>query len=123
MPDKRIRALDPLGVIALANVLVQHGKNECSCENKPAPCPADGCSCENKPVGCSCEQECSCEKKPVEADVLDMLANPVFREVVKGLDINKLRTIEEFLSIADDIRAKIDSPRISTRNRKTKKTK
>ncbi len=121
MPDRRVRALDPLGVVALANILVQHGVNTCSCEDKPGP--GNGCSCENKPVPCSCQQECSCENKPVHADVLDMVSNPVFREVVKGLDINKLKTIEDFLSIADVIRAKIDSPRISTRSRKSKKSK
>ena len=121
MPDKLIRALDPLGVIALANVVVQHGHNDCSCENKPGP--GNTCSCENKPVTCSCEIECSCEKKPVGADVLDMLTNPVFREVVKGLDINKLKSIEDFVSIADEIRTKIDLPKLPTRSRKTKKSK
>jgi hypothetical protein len=112
MPDKPVRALDPLGIIALANVLVEHGHPHCSCELK---CVSE-CSCELK-----CVTVCSCELKPVQADLLDIVTNPVFREVVKGLDINKLKSIEDFLSIADEIRAKMDSARLPTRSTKTKK--
>ena len=125
MPDKRVRALDPLGVIALANVIVQVTHPDCSCEGK---CPDNPCSCELKCVAeCSCELKCvtvcSCELKPVQTDVLDMLTNPVFREVVKGLDVNKLKSIEDFLSIADGIRTKMDLARRPTRSANTKKPK
>src|SRR5215475_5556515 len=91
MPDKPVR-LDPLGIIALASVIRMQE-------------PAAVCSCENKPL-------CGCENKPLITDMLDVVSNPVFREVVKGLDINKLKSIEEFLAIADDIRTKIDAARL-----------
>jgi hypothetical protein len=111
VPDKPVRAMDPLGIIALANVLVRHQLPECSCENKPVPC-----SCQNE---CSCEMKCltvcSCELKPVQIDLLDMVTNPIFREAVKGLDISRLKSIEDFLRIVEEIRTKIDSSRPPTR--------
>jgi hypothetical protein len=109
MPDKLVRAVDPLGIIALAQVLAQQGStqicpSECSCENKPV-CPNNGCSCENKPV----------------QSFLDVVTNPVFREAVMGLDVKKLRSIEDFLAIAGEIRHKMDSPSVPTRSAQPKK--
>jgi hypothetical protein len=118
MPDKLVRAMDPLGIVALAKVIVQQEQFECSCELKPGP----GCSCENKPVPCTCQNECSCELKPVKEDIMEVLSNPIFREVVKGLDMNRLKSIEDFLTIADDIRAQMDSSGLPTRSTKKKKS-
>lgn len=122
MPDKPIRAIDPLGIIALANVLLQHNpsntcKNQCSCELIPTPPCLNECSCELIPVSPSCETEQG------QRDLLNMMSNPIFREVIKELDLNKLKSIEDFLSIADDIRKKMDSPRLQTRSAGTKKSK
>ena len=111
MPDKPVR-LDPLGIIALASVIRMQEPEECSCENKPlCGCENKTCFCELKDP-CTCEGVCSCELKPPKTDLLDVVSNPVFREVVKGLDINKLKSIEEFLANADDIRTKIDAARL-----------
>lgn len=110
MSDKRDRVLDPLGVIAIANLILQQGVMECSCEAKPVPCSCEAvCSCQLK-----CVTVCSCELKPVEFDLLAMLSNPAFREIVKGLDVNNVKTIEDFLSIVDDIRAKLEASQHST---------
>ncbi|WP_447963599.1 hypothetical protein [Nitrospira sp. Ecomares 2.1] len=106
MPDKPVRAVDPLGIVALAKVLAQYGHNECGCELKPG----GGCSCQDKPV-CPYDVQCTCESKPEPADILEVMSNPVFREVVKGLDINRLKSIEDFVSIADEIRAKMNAKR------------
>lgn len=108
MPDKPIRAIDPLGVIALANVLRFHNNQECSCELK--------CVCDQK---CSCELKCVCDEKD-GTNILDLLSNPVFREVVKGLDMNKLKSIEDFLSIVDEIRTRMDASRPQVRPSDTK---
>lgn len=112
MPDKPIRAIDPAGLIALANVLRFHGNPDCSCEMK---CVCDNqCSCEAKCVSeCSCEMKCVCDEKD-GTNILDLLSNPIFREVVKGLDINRMKSIEDFLAIVDEIRTKMDSARLST---------
>lgn len=122
MPDKPVRAIDPLGIVALANVLVQHGNTlECTCEGKPGP----GCPCQDKPgPGCSCQDKpgpCGCEGKPVQTEILEVLSNPVFREVVKGLDMNRLRSIEDFLGIVDEIRTKMDASSLPTRPTDKKK--
>ena len=103
MPDKT-RAIDPLGIIALANVLRFHGNPDCSCELK--------CVCDQK---CSCELKCVCDEKD-GTNILDLVSNPIFREVVKGLDINKLKSIEDFLSIVDEIRTKMDLSKPPTRS-------
>lgn len=103
MSDKPVRAIDPLGIIALADVLVSHGPLYCSCEGKPGP-------------------GCSCQLKPVKTDILEVVSNPVFREVVAGLDIKKLKSIEDFLSIAEEIRIKMNSSKLPTRSTDKKKS-
>lgn len=120
MPDKTVRAVDPAGLIALANVLRFHGNTECSCELK---CVCDNqCSCELKCVSeCSCEMKCVCDLKD-GTNILDLISNPVFREVVKGLDVSKMKTIDDFIGIVDDIRRKINSAKTATRSTKQPKT-
>lgn len=120
MPDKPVRAIDPVGLIALANVLRFHDNPDCSCQLK---CVCDNqCSCELK-----CVSECSCETKPVFCDlkdgtnILDLLSNPVFREVVKALDVNRMKTIHDFVGIVDDIRKKMNSAKATTRGNKNPK--
>ena len=113
MPDNMVRSVDPLGIIALAQVLAQQMSTECSCENKPV----NPCSCENKPV---CPNQCSCENKPVH-DLLDVVANPVFREAVKRLDVRRLRSIEDFLAIAGEIRTKMEVSTVPSRTSRPKK--
>lgn len=116
MPDKPVRAIDPLGIVALANVLARHGNTlECSCELK---CGAE-CSCELK---CVCDYQCTCEAKLVQTDILAVLSNPTFREVVKGLDMNRMKSIEDFLAIADEIRTKMDAAKPPTRSTDKKKS-
>jgi hypothetical protein len=39
--------------------------------------------------------------------MVDMVSDPIFRQAVQGLDVNRIRTIEDFLSIVDEIRTKI----------------
>lgn len=97
MPDKPILPIDPIGLVALANVLRFHGNQECSCELK--------CVCDQK---CSCELKCVCDEKD-GTNILDLLSNPVFREVVKGLDVNRVKTIEDFMGIVDEIRRKMNA--------------
>jgi hypothetical protein len=118
MPDKKVRSIDPLGIVALANILKIQGLKElaeCSCELK--------CACENQ---CSCELKCvtvcSCEMKPVQPDMLEVLSNPAFREIVKGLDIKKLKTIDDFLSLVEEIRTKMNVSEISPPSADAKKT-
>lgn len=122
MPDKPVRSIDPLGIIALADVLVNHGPLYCSCEGKPGP----GCSCQDKPPGCSCEDKpgpgCSCQLKPVKTDILEVVSNPIFREVVAGMDIKKLKSIEDFLSVVEEIRTKMNSSKLPTRSTGKKKS-
>ncbi|GKS59997.1 hypothetical protein YTPLAS18_35240 [Nitrospira sp.] len=113
MPDKTVRSIDPLGIIALAQVLAHQMDTECSCENKPV----NPCSCENKPV---CPNQCSCELIPVH-DLMDVVVNPVFREAVKQLDVRKLRSIEDFLAVAGEIRAKVEAATAPTRSARSKK--
>jgi hypothetical protein len=106
MADPAIR-IDPVGMIALANVLRFYGNPECSCELK---CVCDNqCSCEMKCVSeCSCELKCVSEEKD-GTNILDLMSNPVFREVVKGLDVNRLKSIEDFMGIVDEIRTKMNA--------------
>ena len=103
MPDEPGRTIDPVGLIALANVLRFHGNTECSCELK--------CVCDQK---CSCELKCVCDEKD-GTNILDLLSNPVFREVIKELDVNRMRTIDDFLAIVDDIRRKMNASQPRTR--------
>jgi hypothetical protein len=103
-PDKPVRAVDPLGLVALANVLRFHGNTECSCELK--------CVCDGK---CSCELKCVCDQKD-GTNILDLLSDPIFREVVKGLDINRMKTIEDFLGIVDEIRTKMNAAKLPPRS-------
>ena len=116
-------ALDPLGIVALATILKGFSGAECSCELKcvcdqkcscELKCVSDQvCSCELKCVcdfQCSCELKCVCDEKGFTS-LSDMVSNPVFREVVRGLDPEKVRTIEDFLEIVDDLRAKIAVPK------------
>ena len=116
-------SLDPLGIVALATILKGLSGAECSCENKCVcdgkcscenKCVCDGkCSCENKCVcdeKCSCEHKCVCDEKGITS-LYDMVSDPVFREVVKGLDPEKVRTIEDFLEIVQDLRTKIAGPK------------
>ena len=105
MPETTLKVMDPLGVIAIANVLEVLGKPE------PIGCPGNCgcnpmCGCENEP-GC-CENKCPCEKKQA-TDVLSTLTNPVFREVVQGLDMRTIKTTGDFLTIVDEIRTKLAS--------------
>ena len=104
MNDKPGRAIDPVGIIAIANVLRFHGNSECSCELK--------CVCDQK---CSCELKCVCDQKD-GTNILDLVSNPAFREVVKGLDANRMKSIEDFLAIVDEIRIKMDASRPATRS-------
>jgi hypothetical protein len=97
MPDKLGRAIDPVGLIALANVLRFHGNMECSCELK--------CVCDQK---CSCELKCVCDQKD-GTNILDLLSNPAFREVVQGLDVERLRTIDDFMAIVEELRARMNA--------------
>lgn len=97
MPDKFRGAIDPVGLIAIANVLRFHGNDECSCELK--------CVCDQK---CSCELKCVCDEKD-GTNILDVLSNPVFRQVVTGLDVSKMKTIDDFMGIVDDIRTKMNA--------------
>jgi hypothetical protein len=114
MPDKPVRTIDPIGLIALANVLRFHDNPDCSCELK---CVSE-CSCELKCVSeCSCELKCVCDLKD-GTNILDLLSNPVFREVVKGLDVNRIKTIEDFMGIVDEIRKKMNTVRPPTRSAK-----
>jgi hypothetical protein len=104
--------IDPVGMIALANVLRFYENPDCSCELK---CVCDNqCSCELK-----CVSECSCELKCVteETDgtnVLGLMSNPIFREVVKGLDISQLNSIEDFLGIVREMRTKMNAARLAS---------
>jgi hypothetical protein len=96
MPNQPRRTIDPVGLVALANVLRFHGNDECSCELK--------CVCDQK---CSCELKCVCDEKD-GTNILDLLSNPVFREVVQGLDVTRMKTIEDFVGIVEDIRRKMN---------------
>jgi hypothetical protein len=123
MADKPARSIDPLGIIALANILVSHGPlggEECSCEDIPMPpCPCqtdDDCSCEAIPM-----PPCPCQLESVKADMVDLVSNPVFRQAVKGLDVSKVKTIEDFLSIVDEIRSKIVDAKSPSPSAKKKK--
>jgi hypothetical protein len=133
-------ALDPLGIVALASILTRVSDDECSCEHKcvcdnkcscESKCSCehkcvcdekcscenkcvcdDKCSCENKCVcdeKCACDDKCSCDEKGYRG-LYDMVSNPVFREVVRGLDPQEVRTIEDFLEIVDNLRTKINAP-------------
>lgn len=114
MPDKKVRAIDPLGVFAIANVIQAIDLNEFG--PVPIGCPGNCgcnpmCGCESEP-GC-CENKCECEQKPGKLDILDMLSNPVFRNLVKGLDLNRIESISDFLTIVDEIRTKLPTPRLA----------
>jgi hypothetical protein len=126
MSDKTFRAIDPLGIVALANILKIQELQECSCELICVCENHASCSCELKCTAeCSCEMKCltvcSCELKPVQTDLLEMVSNPIFREVVKGLDIKRLKTIDDFLSIVDEIRTKINLSKLAPPSTDTKK--
>lgn len=108
--DAPVHTIDPIGIIALANVLRFHGNMECSCELK--------CVCDQK---CSCELKCVCDEKD-GTNILDLLSNPVFREVVKELDVNRMKSIEDFLSIVDEIRTRMNASRPPTRSTETKQS-
>ncbi len=107
MPDKPVRTIDPVGLIALANVLRFHENPDCSCELK--------CVCDGK---CSCELKCVCDLKD-GTNILDLLSNPIFREVVQGLDVNRMKSIDDFLAIVDEIRTKMNAARPPSRSADT----
>jgi hypothetical protein len=100
--------VDSLGLIALANVLRFTGNEECSCELK--------CVCDQK---CSCELKCVCDLKD-GTNILDLISNPAFREVVQGLDVNRIRSVQEFLGIVNEIRAKMNASKPRTRSSRKK---
>lgn len=112
MAKESVSTVDPVGLIALANVLRFYENPDCSCELK---CVCDNqCSCEDK-----CVSECSCELKCVSeltdgTNVLELLTNPSFREVVKGLDVNRLKSIDDFIGIVQEIRRKMNAARPAT---------
>jgi len=105
--------VDPVGLIAIANVLRFTGNDECSCELK--------CVCDQK---CSCELKCVCDEKD-GTNILDIISNPVFRQVVQGLDVRKAQNIEGFLQIVNEIRAKMNAQKApkQTRARSTRAKK
>ena len=116
MPETTVKAMDPLGVVAIANVIQYLEKPEpIGCPNNCGCNPM--CGCEDKP-GC-CEDKCGCEKKPQAEDIFSTLSNPVFREVVQGLDMSRVKNINDFLGIVGDIRAKV--PSLSVTGRTTDK--
>ena len=108
MPEVTVQAMDPLGVVALAHVLqIEERWEDPKC---PSNCGCNPmCGCEAHP-GC-CENKCPCEKKDPMSDILATVSNPVFREVVQGLDLSRVKSINDFLSIVGDIRAKMPSTR------------
>ena len=101
--------VDPVGLIAIANVLRFTGNEECSCELK--------CVCDQK---CSCELKCVCDVKD-GTNILDLISNPVFREVVQGLDVRRVQNIEGFLEIVNEIRAKMNATKTRGRPARGKK--
>ena len=111
MPDRPGRTIDPVGLIALANVLRFHGNTECSCELK--------CVCDQK---CSCELKCVCDEKD-GTNILELLSNPVFREVVKRLDVERMKTIEDFMVIVGDIRKRMNAPQKGARRASARKSR
>lgn len=103
--------VDPVGLIAIANVLRFTGNDECSCELK--------CVCDQK---CSCELKCVCDVKD-GTNILDLISNPVFRQVVQNLDPARAQNIEGFLGIVNEIRAKMNSATTQGRTARGKKTR
>ena len=116
MADTTVKAMDPLGVVAIANALEILEKPE------PIGCPGNCgcnpmCGCEDKP-GC-CENKCGCEKKPEKIDILDTVSNPGFREVIQGLDTRNIKTTSDFLAVVGEIRAKMDAIKVPSRSTKS----
>ncbi|MDF0645966.1 MAG: hypothetical protein P0111_18210 [Nitrospira sp.] len=112
MPEETARAMDPLGIVAIAHVIpyVNIPGDLANCAPEPIGCPGNCgcnpmCGCESKP-GC-CEDKCECERKPRVEDILTTISNPAFREVVQGLDIRRVKSVNDFVGLASEIRKKI----------------
>ncbi len=123
MPEKTVRGMDPLGVIAIADVIRYLGHSQDD-PPKPIGCPGNcgcnpQCGCEEKGAPCKCENKCACELKPGLEDILSTISNPIFREVVRELDVSRVKSINDFLAVAGEIRKKIVSGDSSTRSGRT----
>ncbi|MDR4496916.1 MAG: hypothetical protein MRK02_03180 [Candidatus Scalindua sp.] len=109
MSDIPVRTLDLNGVVALATVLQGVWKDP-QCPGNCGCNPVCGC---NDNDGC-CENRCECEKKEGLIDIYDVLSNPVFRDVVQGLDLNRIKSVHDFQAIVGEIRTKMRSSRLTS---------
>ena len=104
MHDIPVSTITLQGVIALATV-IQKGWKDPAC---PGNCDCNPvCGCESHD-GC-CQNKCPCHHDGHPGDITDLVTNPIFRDVVQGLDINRIRSINDFQAIVGEIRTKMRS--------------
>jgi hypothetical protein len=73
---------------------------------------SDNCTC-NSACGCKkdscCEYKCACDGKSsaIGADASLLVENPKYLEVLKSFDPQKLRTINDFKVLSDEINSRV----------------